>query len=149
MNDAFEILQKFQQKIIKQNNFNYFDNYERLLLMEINIFLHIEFYRDAMGDFFYELQEIVCNSIVSPHIYFIAFHGSDDGANGTANWDFKSLIDSNAVFLNLSRFFVEPYKPERHNCPIIAYSIEEKGMIAKIVSKMPKLQFFNCSKCSR
>jgi hypothetical protein len=146
MKDAFEALQKLQQKIIKQNDFNYFDNdfdndYERLLLMEINNVLHIEFYGNAMGDFFYELQEIVCNPIVSPYISFIAFHGSDDGANGTTNWDFTSLIDSNAVFLNLSSFFVETYQPERHNCPIIAYSLEEEGMIAKMVSKMPRLQF--------
>ncbi len=70
----------------------------------------------------------------------ITFTGSDEGANGSRRWDFSRLINSGVTFPKLQSFKVALTDPGDHNQSIIdGDCLEEDGMIAKLVSKMPVL----------
>ncbi|MDR1461208.1 MAG: hypothetical protein LBI78_06135 [Campylobacteraceae bacterium] len=70
----------------------------------------------------------------------LIFTGADEGANGTKNWDFTRLINSNAVFENLEEFKVKLTDEGEHNQSVIAQDYDEDGQIAKLAAKMPNLK---------
>lgn len=76
----------------------------------------------------------------SSHIISLIFNGPDAGANGTRNWNFNRLINSDIVFENLESFKVPLTEVGDHNQSVIGEYDEENGMIAKLVAKMPKLK---------
>ena len=72
----------------------------------------------------------------------IKFEGEDTGANGTKEWNFSRLANANVVFENLKDFSVQLMDVGDHNHVIIGEEdFKEDGMIAKLVSKMPNLEF--------
>ncbi len=73
-------------------------------------------------------------------IISLVFVGPDAGANGTRNWDFSRIINSNINFENLKIFKVALTNVGDHNQSVIGKNYEEDGMIAKLISKMPKLE---------
>src|ERR1043165_4764398 len=62
------------------------------------------------------------------------------GANGTRNWDFTPLVESSAVFPQPTSFFIEPSAPEHHNQTIIAKDYDEDGMIARLLTRFPRIE---------
>ncbi|WP_298544146.1 hypothetical protein [uncultured Aquimarina sp.] len=73
-------------------------------------------------------------------IISLIFNGPDAGANGTRDWNFNRIINSNVVFDNLKKFKVALTDVGDHNQSVIGEYGEENGMIAKLVSKMPNLE---------
>ena len=86
-------------------------------------------------DFISEQQN--ADKIISLH-----FGGHDEGANGTKSWFFDRIVNSDIEFPNLKIFSVQPTDLGDHNQSIIDgdFSMEESGIIAKLISKMPKLE---------
>jgi len=70
-------------------------------------------------------------------IISLNFDAPDKGANGLRPWYFDGLLQANK-FDNLVRFTVKRTDPAAHNLVTIDY--HEKGMIAKLVAKMPALE---------
>lgn len=76
----------------------------------------------------------------SSQIISLIFTGPDAGANGTRDWNFSRIINSNVIFDNLKIFKVALTEVGDHNQSVIGEYGEENGMIAKLVAKMPKLE---------
>ncbi|MDR2638372.1 MAG: hypothetical protein LBC09_00870 [Helicobacteraceae bacterium] len=83
------------------------------------------------------LELLIANASKIKSLYFT---GADEGANGTKNWDFTRLINSDAIFDNLESFKVKLTDAGDHNQSIIASSYDEEGQIAKLVAKAPNLK---------
>jgi len=88
------------------------------------------------------LLDLICEQKNAEKIISLTFDGPDEGANGTNGWDFTRIINSNAVFPNLKSLKIKLTGLGDHNQCIIdsGGSMEEDGMIAKMISKMPKLE---------
>ncbi|WP_010254699.1 hypothetical protein [Myroides injenensis] len=74
---------------------------------------------------------------------FIAlnFNSPDAGANGFRIWNFSRLVGNNIIFKNLESFKIGLTDMGDHNLTLISDdSGQENGIIAKLVSKMPKLK---------
>lgn len=86
-------------------------------------------------DFLSEQQN--ADKIISLH-----FGGSDVGANGTKSWMFNRLVNADVTFPNLKTFSIRLTDLGDHNQSIIDcdFSMEESGMVAKLVLKMPNLE---------
>jgi len=141
MFDAVKLLRELQECISESSQFNWDGgDYERLLFAEVKGLLHIEFYGEPWRETFAGFVKLVCIPDVASKIGALFFRSPDEGANGTNNWDFSKLIESEITFPNLKILFVEPYQLDWHNHPIIAECLEEAGMISKLITKMPNLQ---------
>ncbi|ANH61438.1 hypothetical protein [Dokdonia donghaensis] len=70
----------------------------------------------------------------------LIFSGPDAGANGTRDWNFSRIINSNVIFDNLKIFKVALTEVGDHNQSVIGEYGEENGMIAKLTAKMPKIE---------
>lgn len=141
MFDAGKHIQEIQKWISEHDQFEWnSDDPERLLFTEVQGLFHLEFYGFPWNDNFLKFIELICIPEVASKIVALNFRSPDQGANGTLNWDFSELIQSKTDLANLKTLFVEPYQPEWHNFPIIAESLEEEGMIAKLIAKMPCLK---------
>lgn len=141
MNAALEQMSELQQAISGRNEQEWDDeSCEKLLFCPIAGLLHVEFYGSPFDESFEDFIQTVCRPSVATHIRSIVFRGPDEGANGTRNWDFKPLLDSNVIFPNLKSLVVEPTLPEHHNHTIIASSYEEEGQIAQLLAKAPALE---------
>ncbi|MTG97649.1 MULTISPECIES: hypothetical protein [Myroides] len=68
------------------------------------------------------------------------FNGPDAGANGFRNWDFSRLAKADITLNNVRSFKVNLTDMGDHNLCLIGECDLEDGMIAKLVSKMPKLK---------
>ncbi|WP_179340013.1 hypothetical protein [Winogradskyella ludwigii] len=72
-------------------------------------------------------------------IVSLIFSGPDAGANGTRDWNFSRIINSEVNFEDLKIFKVALTEVGDHNQSVIGEYGEENGMIAKLVEKMPNL----------
>lgn len=88
------------------------------------------------------LLDLLCEQKNADKLISINFSGFDQGANGFKSWDFSRLINSDVNFPNLKSFSVELTDLGDHNLSIIdnGGTLEENGMIAKLLSKMPILE---------
>jgi hypothetical protein len=83
----------------------------------------------------------LCDQKIADRIVSLHFGGPDQGANGTKSWDFNRLLNSNSTFPNLKNFSVQLTDLGDHNQSIIdGGGMQENGMIAKLVSRMPSLE---------
>lgn len=77
-------------------------------------------------------------------IHSLHFSNYDVGANGTRDWNFTRLIESEAVFQNLISFKVQLYLRGDHNTPIITqnqdYSFDNS--VTQLLKKMPNIYKF-------
>ncbi|MCU0352028.1 MAG: hypothetical protein MUF43_14560 [Flavobacterium sp.] len=90
---------------------------------------------------FCSLLELLSDQKVADKIISLNFIGPDQGANGTKSWEFHRLINSFTTFPNLKNFSVQLTDLADHNQSIIdGYVLEENGIIAKLVSRMPNLE---------
>lgn len=150
-----EKLINLQTKISEYHNSEQSIEYlPRISFTKINDLYEINFYGEGYDDDFsiptsmFEpdsynfgfcaLQEFM---IENPgKIVSVNFTGPDSGANGTRNWNFNRLINSDVTFKNLLQFKVALTDIGDHNQSTIGEDYDENGMIAKLVSKMPGLE---------
>jgi hypothetical protein len=133
------------QELINARNSEKVRWLERLLISEFDNLLDIDFYGDPAGKAFVEILSVLRNFDIAPRLRTLNFHSPDLGANGTRDWDFGSLIGSDAIFPNLLRLSIELYDGTGANHPIISWaarhSFYESGTLANWLRKAPRLQF--------
>ena len=140
-NAALEQLSEVQQAISARNESDWDDeSCEKLLFCPVAGLLLVEFYGFPFDESFEDFIKTLCAPGLAAHIRSLVFHGPDEGANGTRNWDFRPLLESDVMFPNLRSLVVEPTLPEHHNRTIIAGSYEEEGQIARLLAKAPVLE---------
>jgi hypothetical protein len=116
------------------------ENVEKIYVAEVFGLLHVEFYGAPFGEFFLRFLAMLGEPEVATSLRSLTFRGPDEGANGTRNWDFTSLLVGAATFPNLTTLFIEPTAPEHHNQTIIAVDYEEEGQLARLLTKTPALR---------
>jgi len=143
MNTAFNKLHHLQDELHSHSNAELPDEYQdTLMFCEMAGLIKIDFYGDPFGESeaFNRVLQTIIHSDVSPFIKSIRFSAPDEGANGTRTWDFSIIVSSEAIFPNLTSFYVEGTQPEHHNRSVISGDFyEEDGMIAGLIRKMPNL----------
>lgn len=143
MDPAFNKLHQLQTDIHSQGNAELPDECQDILMFcEMAGLIKIDFSGNPAGESeaFNRLLQTIIHSDVSPLIKSIRLSAPDEGANGTRTWDFSSIVDSAAVFPNLTSFYVEGTQPEHHNRSVISGNFyEEDGMVARLIRKMPHL----------
>ena len=153
-----EKLIELQNRIYNYHNsseFKYNLNFSpRISFSKIGEFYEIIFYGEGYDDDFsvhssnFEPKELNFGFCAfqdflienSNKIISLIFSGPDVGANGTREWNFSRIVNSNVTFDNLKIFKVALTEVGDHNQSVIGEYGEEGGMIAKLVSKMPKLE---------
>lgn len=104
--------------------------------------LHVEYFGSPWDEPLEMALETLSEQVVADSIVSLTFTGPDEGANGTREWSFKSLLDADVTFPILRSLYVQPTEPDHHNHSLIARDgtiMEEGGDIARLVSKMPYL----------
>ena len=85
--------------------------------------------------------EFLCEPENAAQIISLEFTGPDQGANGSKSWRFSRLINSGVIFPMLKSFKVQLTDLADHNNSIIDGGfLEENGVVAKLISKMPQLE---------
>jgi len=141
MDAALKHLSIVQQAISARNEPEWDDeSCEKLLFCPVAGLLHVEFYGLPFDKSFTDFIKVLCLPEVAVSIRSLVFLGPDEGANGTRNWDFSQLLETNVAFPNLLTLSVEPTLPDDHNQTIIASVYDEEGQIGRLVSKAPSLQ---------
>jgi hypothetical protein len=137
--NAIQLLRSLQQQIAERDK-DIDEQDDRISLVEAGDLVEVEYYGFAFGESFQALVNLLCNPEVAAIIQTLTIRSVDEGANGTFYWDFSELNRSSVSFPNLMNLFVEPYQAGWHNHPVIARTIEEEGMIGKLLAQMPKLK---------
>ena len=139
-----------------QEEQDYFVGYSpKLYFFPVGDFFDISFYGNGFDDepntkakdFDYESNfafcaflDFICEQENAEKLISLTFDGPDEGANGTKNWDFSRIINSDVTFLNLKSLKIQLTNLGDHNGNIIASVYDEEGMIAKLMEKMPNLE---------
>lgn len=135
----------------------YFVDYSpRVQFSKIGDFFSLSFFGNGYDDdpnvkaldFNYETNFAFCRFLDfiaeqqnAEKIALLNFCGPDEGANGTKSWNFNRLINTDVIFLKLKNFSVQLTDLGDHNQSIIVGDfLEENGIIAKLISKMPILE---------
>lgn len=153
-----EKLLKLQRKIYQQESIEgeYFvGDSAKLYFFPMGDFYDLYFYGNGYDDFphtkvadfkensnipFCSFLEFICKQEHANCIVSLTFNGADEGANGTKNWDFSRIVNSDVLFPNLKQLSVQLSDLGDHNFNIIGQDYDEDGMIAKLLSKMPNLE---------
>ncbi len=138
-------LLELQKKIYQEESqeYEFFIEYSsRLFFFPVGQFYDLFFYGGGNSDSesFRMFLEFICKQENADRIVSLKFGGPDEGANGTKNWDFEPVANSNVMFPNLKRFEVQLSDYADHNCSIIGKDYYEDGIIAKLLVKMPALE---------
>jgi hypothetical protein len=137
--NVIQLLQSLQQSIAERNK-SVDEEGDQISFVEIGGLVQLEYYGFAFDESFAELVQVLCNPQVAASLQTLTLSSPDEGANGTFYWDFTELNRSLVMFSNLTTFFVEPYQAGWHNHPVIARSLEEEGMIGRLLAQMPNLR---------
>lgn len=141
MTAAIKQLDLVQQTISARNEREWDDeSCEKLLFCPIDGLLHVEFYGTPFDESFEKFLEALCEPGLAAQVRSLVFSGPDEGTNGTRNWDFTRLLESEVTFPNLLTLVVKPTLPDDHNETIIARDYEEEGQIARLLAKAPALK---------
>jgi hypothetical protein len=116
------------------------DATEKLYVAEVSGRLHVEFYGSPFGTFVADLLSLLREPDIAASLRSLTFRGSDEGDNGTRNWDFTPLLNSEVAFPNLITLFIEPTAPEHHNHSILAVDYDEDGQLARFLTAAPALR---------
>ncbi len=139
------------------DNIAYFVDYSsNIFFSQVGDFFEIIFWGDGYDDdpdtkiteidystnfAFCRFLEFISNPKIADKLISIKFSGPDEGANGTKSWNFNRLVNSNVVFPNMKSFVVQLTNLGDHNQSIIdGDCLDENGIIAKLISKMPNLE---------
>ena len=144
MSLVIQQLQELQKRISERNDPNWrVDECEKLFFFESSGLIDVQFYGNNWEESFADFLQLLGRPEIAANLRSLSILGPDQGANGTKNWDFTSLLESQVVFPNLTSFYIEPTEPHHHNHSIIATNAsfyDEEGMIAQLVSRMPVLE---------
>ncbi|HEY1195067.1 hypothetical protein [Flavobacterium sp.] len=157
MRDQLKKLQEdiYNYSLAKDND--YYNNYSpKLSFFPVGNLFDVTFFGDGYDDdpdtkiseinyetnfAFCSLLDLLSDQTIAEQLISISFTGPDEGANGTKSWNFNRLLNSDAVFTNLKSFSVQLTDMGDHNQNVIDNGdLEEGGMIAKLISKMPNLE---------
>ena len=133
------LVQKIQQKLEAQT-----DASLELRYSQKGDLYEIEFIADEPASplcsiFF----EIINQEEFAEQIWSLRLQGADEGINGTNNWDLAALAQNpKVIFRNLKQILL-PLNEKNHHRIIVTGDddYEENGVLAKILSKMPHLEF--------
>jgi hypothetical protein len=117
-------------------------DYNRLALAPMRKGLHVEFFGEVCSDPLEWTLECLGEQDVANVVSSLSFSGPDEGANGTRDWEFTTLLESRATFPLLRSLYVKPTEPADHNISLIqhpAHTMRENGEIARLVARMPYL----------
>lgn len=104
--------------------------------------LHVEFFGNPWDEAFEWTLACLSDPAVASSVMSLCFSGGDEGANGTREWQFTPLLDSNVQFPRLRSLVIAPTAPEHHNTSLIQRAgsiMEEGGEIARFASRAPYL----------
>ncbi|KVG64210.1 hypothetical protein [Burkholderia pseudomultivorans] len=104
--------------------------------------LHVRYFGETSGEPFDWTLACLAEPAVADIVTDLAFSGRDSGANGTREWDFGPLLDSDARFPLLRTLYVRPTEPADHNISMVVRRgaiMREGGEIARFVAKAPFL----------
>ncbi|AOI75412.1 MULTISPECIES: hypothetical protein [Burkholderia] len=104
--------------------------------------LHVRYFGEAWGEPLDWTLACLAEPEVASLVTDLVFSGPDEGANGTREWDFGPLLDSDAHFPILRSLYVRPTEPADHNLSMIVRRdriMQEGGEIARFVAKAPFL----------
>ncbi|MDN7932194.1 hypothetical protein QZM52_12980 [Burkholderia metallica] len=104
--------------------------------------LHVRYFGETWGEPFDWTLACLAQRDVASVVTDLAFSGPDEGANGTREWDFGPLLDSDARFPMLRSLYVRPTEPADHNQSMIVCRdliMQEGGEIARFAAKAPFL----------
>lgn len=118
-----------------------FANLQRVSLVHIGGFCHVEYYGYCQGEGYHDFCETVNLPEVRGRLLSVRIHGQDEGANGTRNWDLSAFAEGMQSYSHLQTFSVALNQPADHNRTVIGADYEEGGIIARIVAKCPCLQY--------
>ncbi|MFD2938769.1 hypothetical protein [Flavobacterium notoginsengisoli] len=153
-------LKKLQQEIYNysvENKGQFYTNYSpKLSFFPVGDLFEINFFGDGYDDdpdtkiseidyqtnfAFCSLLDFLSDQNRADKVISIDFTGPDEGANGTKSWNFNRLLNSNVIFPKLKNFKIQLTDLGDHNQSIIDDGdLEENGMVAKLVSRMPNLE---------
>lgn len=87
--------------------------------------------------------EIINQEEFAEHIWGLRLQGADEGFNGTNNWDLAELVRKPKIIFKNLRQLLLPLNDKNHNKIIVTGDddYEENGVIAKLLPKMPHLEF--------
>jgi hypothetical protein len=104
--------------------------------------LHVEYFGDAWDEPLEMTLDCLSEQEVADSITSLVFSGPDEGANGTREWSFETLLASPVSFPILRSLYIRSTEPDHHNGSLIVHEgtiMEEGGDIARLVAKMPYL----------
>lgn len=87
--------------------------------------------------------EIINSEEFAEQIWGLRLQSADEGINGTNHWDLATLAENpKIVFTNL-KYLVLPLNDKNHNKIIVTGNdhYNENGILAKVLAKMPHLEF--------
>lgn len=120
----------------------YVGTLQYLALAPLHGGLHVEFYGEVYDDPLFWTLECLSRQEVADTLVSLTFTGPDSGANGTREWEFTSLLDSDVRFPALRSLVISPTEPQHHNASLIQRAgsiMEEGGEIARFCAKAPHL----------
>ena len=115
---------------------------ERVTVAPLYGGLHVEFFGNPWEEPFAWTLACLSDQRVADAIMSLSFTGPDEGANGTREWEFTALLDSDVRFPRLRSLSISPTEPADHNMSLVQRAgtiMEEDGEIARFVSKAPYL----------
>lgn len=141
MPDVAEQLESLRQRIAGRNEPDTSpDDLQHLAITQIGDVFNLDFYGDCFEDSFDDLLSTLAAPDVARGIGSLILRGADEGANGTHNWDIEPMLAADATFPQLETFSIQLNKPGDHNRSIVASNYDEDGILARLLSKSPRMQ---------
>lgn len=120
----------------------YVGTLQYLALAPLHGGLHVEFYGEVYDEPLFWTLECLSRQEVADTLVSLTFTGPDSGANGTREWEFTSLLNSDVRFPALRSLVISPTEPQHHNASLIQRAgsiMEEGGEVARFCAKAPNL----------
>ena len=117
-------------------------DYNYLAIAPMRSGLHVEYFGDVFSEPFIWTLECLSEQVVADTLSSLAFSGPDEGANGTKEWEFTSLLDTAVTFPILRSLSIRPTELHEHNASMVQRAgkiMAEGGDIARFVAKAPNL----------
>lgn len=111
---------------------------ERLFFVQEQGFWFVDYFGEEEG-YLVELFQLLSRPELAEKIRWLSLRGPDTGANGTREWDFTPLLETQAQFPSLQSLQIARTPPENHNHFIVGSGYEEAGQLGKLLDCMPAL----------
>jgi len=109
--------------------------------------VEVEYYVGWGGEYelFEDFLQLINTEKIAPQLRALTITGSDEGANGTRNWELGPLDEGEAIFSNLEILEVEGTLPGHHNRTIVTgnNAYDENGILGQLLDRMPELRILS------